>query len=283
MKFCLFLFILATLSSQEIDFVAYVEDKNLHDQKTFDLILEFKWQGKPQDYQINLPNSLDLIGLEALGSGASNKLLSENSISIAKRVVKYKLRALRAGSVEISNIKATATHTETGQVTNLESLAIRLEIKKYEKPFELESKFIWLIIISILFLAVIVFLVFFLSKRRKKNLEAFQSDIIITIEDEILSKIKRIKNDVLSVSDEFLGFINLFEQYVKDEIIEKNGIFFGDSDVHFSLSDFKNKLEMYRFSGQNPDIYEFDELIKQFCFILENNKQHRKELEIKEQ
>ena len=283
MKFCLFLFIAVSLQAQEIDFVAYINDNDINDQQSFDLILEFKWEGKPQDFNIELPNSLNLIGLEALGSGASNKLLTENNVSIAKRIVKYRLKAKRAGSVEIASIKAKATFVETGQVHSVESLPIKIEIKKYEKPFELESKFIWLIALAILLLGGVIFLVSFFSRKKKAKFEALRASIVATIEDEILNKIKVIKNDVLTVEDEFQKFVKLFEQYSKDEKVEKNGIFFADTDVHFSLSDFKNKLEMYRFSGQAPDIYEFDELIKQFRFILENNNTYRKELETRKQ
>lgn len=278
--FFFFLSFVSGVQENDIDFIAYVEEKVITNKDNFYLTLEFSWKGKPQDYQIELPSKLNLSGIEVLGSGASNKLLDQNGVFVTKRVVKYRLKAIRTGKVEINSITAYATAVESGTVKKLESLPLSLNVTKYIEPYKLESKLLWIILVSFLLLLILIYLVVSLSKRKKKKLMELQNDIVITLEDEIIKEMKQFKNDVNTVEDEFRIFSRLYDHYLKDKKVEKSGIFFGEKDVNFSLSQFKNDMEMYRFSGQSPDIYQFDEFIKQFLTILENNKKFRKDMEI---
>lgn len=271
LSFCVFF-----LLGQEVSLSSYVDSKTVEDNKLFKVYLEFSWQGEATDYKIQIAGLPIVYGLEVLGSGSSNKVGGTLEKPIITRKYFYNLKATRLGNASIEPISATATHLASSTVSNLSSQAIALTVIKGEEAFELDSKIIVMIIALVLIIVALIFLVLNRAKKKKDSLANFVTDDSL-IEYKNLKQLTILKNDPDRVAETSKTFFTLYESYLEEAHINKHSILIDESSLpEFDFAGYKSRLDEIRFSGQNPDIYELEQLIATLKDILTANLETRK-------
>ncbi len=273
------LFIWTALLAQDVSLSTYVESKTVEDNKTFKFFLEFSWQGNASDYRINIQGIPTVYGLEVLGSGSSNKVSGTIEKPITTRRYFYNLKPTRLGDVSIETVRATATHVQTGTISQLSSQPTSLHVIKGKVPVTIDTKLILLSVGALLFIVGLIFWVLYRAKQKKKALEAFVSDDSF-IEYTMLKQLTILKNEPERVDETAKTFFNLYESYLEEAHINKHSILLEplSSDTHDSEA-FKKRLDEIRFSGITPDVYELERLISSFKEVLTANLNTRKKTE----
>ena len=169
-------------ASEKLDFsFRYSSNNRLTIDQTLTLHISFKWNGSENDYRFAVP-SISAQNLELLRIGQSSK----NEKTVFTKEFEYEFKALKIGDASIQDFQLPYTHA---QETANQSIAIpgtHLKIIPQRKFRALW--FIWLIILSILFLMVIL-----IKKQQKlRNVVVNNSISVQTIEEKILKQLNEI-------------------------------------------------------------------------------------------
>ena len=250
---------------------AYVESRSVIESKMFKLYIDFTWNGKLQDYKISLTNEPQFYGLEVLGKGSSNKIYkAESGEDKCKYTMIYNLKPTRRSKVTIENLAAKAVFVSNGIELELSAGSIELTVGKYEEPFSLTSKTSLIVTAIALVFSSLIWLLILSNKRKKAKLLDVQNGAFST-EEELLKRVKRMKFDEGIPEKIAKEFIRLAENYLNDINIEK-------VELSFDYSRFKDKLDRFKYSGDAPDIYEFDQMKIDFSEILSHNLSQKNEV-----
>lgn len=279
MKKIFLLFLSTVLFSQNVEMTSYVLNKNLNDNDLFDFYVEVKWEGPSSKYSVDINNLPVLDGLELHGSGASNKVLNENNLTISKKIFSFKLKATRVGEVMISPISIKVTDLIDSQTTHLNTQNLLLKISKYIPPTKLDTRIIYYILIFAVIIAIIIFFVLKRAKKKKQDLEAFADMSEKYIETKILNKCSTLKNEAELVAKTSKDFISYYEEYLQDESVNKNELIPINAKSSENNLDLLAKVNEMRYSGEIPNTIDLEHLINTFKKVLKDNIQIRKDME----
>jgi len=241
---------------------AQVDKNKVPFNRTLVLLVQLKWYGNLDKYQIHQFDNPILNNLEIIANSSANKVSTENGENIAVHEYSFTLQPQSLGMSYIEGIIIKYTDLDTD--TEYSLTTNRIEVKVIDPLPESGNK-IWILWLFLLFVLIwVVFVVFSkVKKRRAEQLRKAQEEAekAIPLEEKYLKEFKTLL-DLNDATIDIGKSFSLLSRFLRKFLKEKFNIPAEVTTTEDVMNELNNQKIDERFTKDMKDILTTSDIIK---------------------